>query len=368
MFKINYLLQIIIAALSFGSFIFNVHAQATINPNGSPTWKPAPAEEVIYIPGDTTYNGGVIGLPPVTSTNPSQQKPASTGAANAVADATKCTLGQVAGNVGRNLFESVVGNTTISVLNPTVVPVLDVKNASKEVGTGPMPGWDSIAYCIVNSVIQYLSDATIDWINNGFDGNPVFVDDPGQIVRDIGKDTINSFIDSIGDGILCERFSADITFAIVRNYKDTRKVVPDRCTLEEASANIDRFLSGEDFSFEMMDVITSNPNNNVVGAYAISQSKLGKVITERVDALFAELSWGDGFLSWKDEKTGKTITPGSYIGLNSGKMLGLSMDRLVLADEFDEIVTALVNQLIKTALNEVLGDGKTKSWTGKTSI
>ena len=113
--------------------------------------------------------------------------------------------------------------------------------------------------------------------------------------------------------------------------------------------------------------MTSNPSGNTIGAYLLAQSKLDQVITERTDAAFAELNWSDGFLSWKD-KDQKTVTPGSYIGLNTGKILGFSADRLVLADEFDEIVTALVNQLIKTATNEILGDDKTKKWDGKSAL
>ncbi len=299
------------------------------------------------------------------TTNPTQEKPPrKEAAAEGVA---KCTLGQFASSGARALFESTGAPAIIAALNPTAVPTLDIKNAAKETGVGPFPGWDAIGYCFINSVIQYLSDATIDWINNGFDGNPVFVDDPRQMIRDIGEDTVNAFIDGIGDGILCERFSADITLALIGNFKNTRKVVPDRCTLDEALENIDRFLSGEDFSFEILNVMTSNPSGNTIGAYLLAQSKLDQVITERTDAAFAELNWSDGFLSWKD-KDQKTVTPGSYIGLNTGKILGFSADRLVLADEFDEIVTALVNQLIKTATNEILGDDKTKKWDGKSAL
>ena len=300
---------------------------------------------------------------------PTMLKKEKTDVASKVVDTTKCTLGNVAASAGARLYNNTVDKVAAIAVNPNLVPVFDVLNAQKDVGLagGALPGWDAIGYCLLNSIIQYISDATVDWINNGFNGNPVFVDDPSRILEDVAWDTITAYVDAIGKGILCENFSSKVTLAIVGNFKSQRRVVPDRCTLQEAVANIDRFMSGADFSFEVLDVVTSNPNNNVIGAYLLAESRLGDLTATRQDGLKAELSWGDGFLSWKDDN-GKTVTPGSYIGLNSGKALGLSMDRLVLADEFDEIVTALVNQLIKTAYNEVLGDDETQKWDGKNSL
>jgi hypothetical protein len=53
----------------------------------------------------------------------------------------------------------------------------------------------------------------------------------------------------------------------------------------------------------------------------------------------------------------KTYTPGSVIQQQLESTLDLPKDRLAIADEFDEVVAALVNQLIKTALSEVTTGG-----------
>ncbi len=291
------------------------------------------------------------------NTNPGQDRKPAQQKGTADYGLAKCTLAEIAKNIGAKAFGGFVDGLAASVTNPNLVPVIDVLNTRKEVGLGGGygPSTDSIAFCIINSVIQYISDATIDWINNGFEGNPVFITDPSRLVKDIAKDTTNAFIDSIGNGILCERFKLDITFALVRNWKSNKKIVPDRCTLEEAQANIDRILSGQDFSFELLDVVTSNPNNNVIGAYLNSQSSLDNVIDQRTDTVFIEAGWGDGFLSWKNEQ-GETVTPSKLIADTLiPEKLNLATNRLVIADEFDEIMDALVNQLIKMAANEVLG-------------
>lgn len=289
--------------------------------------------------------------------NPSQDRKIQDQKGTALEGTAKCTLSNVAASIGAKLFGGAVDTVAASVTNPNLVPVIDVLNARKEVGLGGGygPSMDSIGVCIINSLIQYISDSTIDWINNGFEGNPTFIDNPGRIVKDIQEDTLTAFIDGIGNGILCERFSADIVFALRANLQNKRKVVPDRCTLDEAKANFDRFLSGEDFSFEMMNSVTSNPGNNVLGAYITSQSKLGNAIEQRTDTVFKEAAWGGGYLSWKDDK-GNTVTPSKLIADTLvPEKLNMATSRLVIADEFDEIMTALFDALINKAVNEVLG-------------
>ncbi len=64
----------------------------------------------------------------------------------------------------------------------------------------------------------------------------------------------------------------------------------------------------------------------------------------------------DGVQSTPDED-GNIQTPGKIIQSQIEKRLGLDEDRLVLAKEFDEVVTALVDALIKIALDEILPDG-----------
>ncbi|MFK5283207.1 hypothetical protein ACI3PL_26910, partial [Lacticaseibacillus paracasei] len=35
--------------------------------------------------------------------------------------------------------------------------------------------WDSIAWCVINAMIEYIANATIAWANSGFNGNPAFL-------------------------------------------------------------------------------------------------------------------------------------------------------------------------------------------------
>ena len=69
------------------------------------------------------------------------------------------------------------------------------------------------------------------------------------------------------------------------------------------------------------------------------------------------MDWGRGFLSFKDPETGEITSPGTIIEKQVNQRLGSGERRLEIADEFDEIVNALINQLIKIALSEVTSTG-----------
>ncbi|HYC34269.1 MAG TPA: Ig-like domain-containing protein, partial [Candidatus Paceibacterota bacterium] len=69
----------------------------------------------------------------------------------------------------------------------------------------------------------------------------------------------------------------------------------------------------------------------------------------------------DGSCDPRYEKTG---TPGQIIEESINQRLNSPQHRLEIADEFDELVSALVNQLIKTAISEVLSIGSNDSGSG----
>lgn len=271
---------------------------------------------------------------------------------DAAADAVACAGGTLVAGVLRQGFQSISG-----LFNPDQVPTKESELRAKETGViSFLPSWDAIGYCAANILIKYISNSAINWINSGFDGNPTFVDDPEQFFKDLAEDELDLFIDSIGDGILCSQFRTDITLALVANFKQREQPVPPKCTYDAARNNIESMLRGESFSFDAFAVLTNNPSNNFMGAYLLADSSLNNKINQRLDAVYAELDWGDGFLSWKDkDDPSKTVTPGRVVADFSRNTLGLQSNRLILADEFDEVLDAAIQQLLKQAVTEVLG-------------
>lgn len=277
-----------------------------------------------------------------------------------------CAVSDVLANGIRSAVSELAGEAVGEVAGELQrVPIFDPdskKTRQKEVASQSlnlfgvdvdiMPSWDSLAYCLVNQMIEYIGQATVDWINSGFDGNPVFVDNPGKFFGDIADIEAGIFIEELGLGFMCEPFTANITIALAerqtRTYRDYAT-----CSFSEVSGNLEQFLSGETFSWEDWISVTQYPQNNIYGSYMIATAELDSRIAGRQAIEGIQLDWGNGFLSFKDEE-GNISTPGNIIEHRINERLGAGERRIEMADEFDEIVNALVNQLVKIAVNQVL--------------
>ena len=63
------------------------------------------------------------------------------------------------------------------------------------------PSLDSIMYCIVNEILTYITQATIKWINSGFNGNPVFVTNPQAFLTRLGDREAANFANELAGGV-----------------------------------------------------------------------------------------------------------------------------------------------------------------------
>jgi len=253
---------------------------------------------------------------------------------------------------------------------------------NKEVATGPtipilgipiLPSWDALGYCIVNTMIEYISESTIRWINSGFQGNPVFIDNFGQFFRDLADIETATFLTELSaPDFLCEPYRIQIQTGLLQSYTDSyyqpeyrgrlgtgRVTGYGRCSFDEAQISLEAFVSGDPQSFQQggwrsWQQLTQNRQNNIYGSYNLAQEQLNRRVQGRQGVADLEININDGFLSFRDEDDNVT-TPGKIIQGQIENRLNIPENRLVLAREFDEVVGALVNQFVRVALNEVVG-------------
>ncbi len=272
---------------------------------------------------------------------------------------------------------------------------------------------DGIANFIAKTIIKQLTAQTVNWINTGFKGNPAFVTDPGQFFTNIADKTASDFIQGAGLNALCTPFRAEIRLALTKNYLNDQNNYS--CTIDKIVANYDAFT--KDFSqggWEGWFSMTQNSQNNPYGAYLGARDELSINIAGKQLAKATELQQGSGFLSSKrcetwsapvrpteiscdenpaacicvsgvctpnldyvqvdsgsnnpDEETVgdvdftgrvctsvKNVTPGSVINDQLTKALGSSWEGLEAADEINEIVSALMTQMITKVVGSVSG-------------
>jgi hypothetical protein len=223
----------------------------------------------------------------------------------------------------------------------------------------------TIGYAIAKTALHALTGSIINWINSGFNGNPAFVTDLKGFLLDIADAETSLFIEGTALEALCSPWKLDIKIALALPTGQFEREV--RCTLSDIVANMDDFING-DFSqggwagwFEL----TTKPQNNPYGLYLMTSSELDQRIAGAQHLQQQQLNWGNGFLSYeKCEELPpgfvgpprcEIVTPGTVIENQLEHVLGSGVRQLELADEFNEIVSALVSQLITQALGGFKG-------------
>lgn len=311
---------------------------------------------------------------------------------NGVANQTGQAVGSAAGNAAACIGSAEVIAAAKYGLSQAIpakylnVNIFNTADATKN-GESGIVGWDAVGYCIVNAMITYIADSTIAWINGGFNGNPAFVEDPGQFFKDIADNQAAGFLREIVGNTtgldICQPFRLEIATGL--GAGGAPAMGGPQCTLGSIAANAKSFqaytsgASPQSGNLSSWNAMTQQPQNNPYGAYLIAQKELQNRIAVKQNTATLDLTTGNGFLSFKkcnpdskttDPTTGKTVqvkgacrttTPGSVIEEQLNSRLKLGTDRLVLADKFDQVVDALVNQLIRTALSQALDGGETTS-------
>jgi hypothetical protein len=296
---------------------------------------------------------------------------------------------------------------------------IDISTMAKEYGL------DALAFQLVNMIIKRISASTINWINSGFKGSPAYVTNPEAYFGNMGDKIAGQYIFSNPNlNFLCGPIKAKIRLALTKNYiQDTDQW---QCTLTQVGKNMDNFMSsfengGWDSFFEISQKTTMNP----IGAYLKAENELYLEISTRQGTAKTELLQGNGFLSYKQCKPGtesvsggtqqcfdsyqtcldaegpskknsriplcndalttcqknlggvqegeckdsdkETVTPGSVIGNKLNSVLGQSEGRLVVADEINEMISALISQLTEKLVGGAIGGLKGLSESSPTN-
>ncbi len=239
---------------------------------------------------------------------------------------------------------------------------------------------NSLTKIIAKTLLHTFTQSIVNWINSGFEVAPSFITNPAGFLSDVADQTIGKVIQDISP-LLCAPFKLNIKFALGLNIGlRTRQEVT--CRLSDVIANVqgayDSFVSGTVGSGNLSRWvhIAGTQSNNPYGAYIGVTNIMSASITTATGQQIKLLDWGKGFKSWRScEKWGPDVkdaqgkvtrkgpcikegpikTPGSIIEGQTTGALATTFRELELASEIDEVVGALINQLLVKAVTGVGG-------------
>ena len=162
------------------------------------------------------------------------------------------------------------------------------------------------------ALLAQMTQATINWINSGFHGAPLFLENPDSFFKDIAKSEIRRIVDMIGYDTLRFPFGREIALDIISGYK--RRLADNAQYTLSRVINDPRLLAQyrNDFSYGGWNghlINTQYPQNNYLGFQMIVQenlaSRLRGVFQAPAEKVRSLLQQGMGFLSPQTCETNK---------------------------------------------------------------
>ncbi len=327
---------------------------------------------------------------------------AATAAATAAGTAGVTTAGGVSASAS-GLVAAISVMTNNATVAPGVVAGIAELNAQKSLQDATAQGSqrasdttiNTFLSCIARTVakiaLQQITNSVVNWINSGFKGSPSFVQNSQQFFTNVADQAAGSFIKGSALSFLCSPFKLQIKIAIANSYANRNAM---SCSLTGIIKNITNFMNG-DFSqggWAGLLSFTTMPTNNPYGAFMYANVGLTYYVQTSQGMQQRQLSLANGFLDLKKEtncapytgsgtpqatqnmsvkqatgssdansynNTGAgtyitcqlvTTTPGKVIESSLEKTIGSSVDELGLAKDFDEIISALITQLMMRAM------------------
>ncbi len=226
---------------------------------------------------------------------------------------------------------------------------------------------------IARVALDQMTRSIVQWINSGFNGKPSFVQNYNQFFTNVADQAAGEFIRGSGLAFLCSPFRPQVRIAIAQAYANRGA---QSCSLTKIIGNANSFLNGNFSSggWGGFLSLTTMPINNPYGSYAYGQISLGNYQATKLSEQASRLQQGQGFLPVTkkldctpvagtsgrpdDQLTNCreiVVTPGRTVADAVSKVTGNSIDTLNLAKNFDEIINALISQLLTRTLYNGLG-------------
>lgn len=311
-------------------------------------------------------------------------------------------IGGITGNIKRSIASAVSSANEVPIKNPNLPDIKSNTDAaafntgqvtSAQVGGGQYgtgfsgiaggistPSWNSIMFCIVNEMITYITQSTIQWINSGFKGNPVFIQNIGAVFQQIANREKSQFMYEVktgfrnGQGIAINGVQStayqiaqpfrNTVYKTISGYGNNNYYGNIPQMSPQLTQNWNSFAGGNWYagggSMGLVQASQSNPYayqlatqraiaEKVAYAQQIQQSQIDQGIRSFYKCRPGATLYQDGSCPPGDQII---TTPAKAINDETASVQSMKYMRLAFAQNFDSIVSALVNQLVKIAINK----------------
>jgi hypothetical protein len=129
-------------------------------------------------------------------------------------------------------------------------------------------------------------------------------------------------------------------------------------TPDQLAVQRNRGLAKDVFKYGYDTVL--NPNNNRVDVAMSAARFASQMVLQKAATVSQQLNWGNGFRSPmtcsdpRDSNSCSITVPGTLINQSLQNTVNIGQNRLLNATKFDQVVSSIVNNLIRIGLNKLL--------------
>ena len=192
------------------------------------------------------------------------------------------------------------GATTTDAGSTVLNTSISIKNLAKDV-------LKEIAKSLARRALAEMTKSTVNWINSGFHGAPLFLERPDSFFKDIAKSEIKNYVDTFGYNRLRFPFGRQAALNAISSYKSQLET-NTQYTLSKVISD-ENFLQNyrNDFNVGGWNgflVNTQYPQNNPMGFRLLASEELARrvngTIQKPAEKIKTALDQGMGFLSPKN--------------------------------------------------------------------
>src|SRR3989344_2740706 len=172
-----------------------------------------------------------------------------------------------------------LGASGVSAGQETIQTGFKIKEFAKDI-------LKQIIMTVQKRLLAEMTKSTINWINTGFHGSPLFVENPKSFFTDIVKSEVKTIVDQIGYDVLHQPFGKQMALNIINSYKSTLQSNSEY-TLSRV-INDPRLLQNyrTDFNVGGWNGFFINnlyPQNNYLGYNMIIRESLGRKVDNPIN-------------------------------------------------------------------------------------
>ena len=152
-----------------------------------------------------------------------------------------------------------------------------------------------LAIMMAQRILANITNSLVTWIQSGFNGSPAFVTNIDDLVSNSANQAIGQFINTTSLKFLCSPFSFQIRIALATAFSSQPY---SGCTLTQIDQNIQNFGNTHQAWSSWLNISTE-PANNQYGAYVMASGVLSDQLNAQFAKINNEVNRNGGFLDFK---------------------------------------------------------------------